>query len=89
MFEPNDSKKASRRSVVAGIPALGVHALARWVRAAEAPPLAERLAAYAAALRYDVSDRFTRRASIGQRLDARRTGRYGGVRSNIGTNGWR
>jgi 2-methylcitrate dehydratase len=53
MFEPNDSKKASRRSIVAGIPALGAHALARWVRAAEAPPLAERLAAYAAALRYD------------------------------------
>src|SRR6516162_4803036 len=53
MFEPNDSKKASRRSIVDGIPALGVHALARWVRAAEAAPLAERLAAYAGALRYD------------------------------------
>src|SRR5438874_1933666 len=50
------SKKISRRSIVAGIAALGVYGFARNARAAETRPLAERLAAYAAALRYEDLD---------------------------------
>ena len=54
-----DRKKISRRSIFAGIAALGVHGLARNGRAAETRPLAERLAAYAAALRYEDLDAAT------------------------------
>src|SRR5215470_12064868 len=54
--EALDPKKISRRSVVGGIAALCVHGFSRQVRAAEARPLAERLAAYAAALRYEDLD---------------------------------
>ncbi len=54
-----DSKKISRRGIVAGIAALGLHGLARTARAAEARPLAERLAAYAASLRYEDLDAAT------------------------------
>ena len=53
------SSKISRRSLVAGIAALGVHGLARNARAAGTPPLAERMAAYAAALRYEDLDAAT------------------------------
>ncbi len=59
MSEAIDSKKISRRSIVAGIAALWVHGLARKVRAAETRPLAERLATYAAALRYEELDAAT------------------------------
>ena len=59
MSEAIDSKKISRRSIVAGIAALCVHGLARKVRAAETRPLAERLATYAAALRYEDLDAAT------------------------------
>jgi len=59
MSETVDSNKILRRSIVAGIAALAVHGLARRVRAAEIRPLAERLAAYAAALRYDDLDAAT------------------------------
>src|SRR5207244_12054042 len=51
-----DSKKISRRNIVAGIAALGIYGFARNARAAETRPLAERLAAYAAALRYEDLD---------------------------------
>jgi len=54
-----DSKKISRRSIVAGIAALCVHSFARTVHAAETRPLAERLATYAAALRYEDLDAAT------------------------------
>jgi 2-methylcitrate dehydratase len=54
-----DSNQISRRSLVAGIAALGVHGLARNARAAETRPLAERLASYAAALRYEDLDAAT------------------------------
>ena len=54
-----DSNKISRRSLVAGITAFGVHGLARNARAAETLPLAERMAAYAAALRYEDLDAAT------------------------------
>ena len=57
--EAIDSKKTSRRSIVAGIAALCVHGLARKVCAAETRPLAERLATYAAALRYEDLDAAT------------------------------
>src|SRR5438034_10343835 len=53
------SKKISRRSIVAGIAALSVHGFAHKVRAAETRPLAERLATYAAALRYEDLDAAT------------------------------
>jgi 2-methylcitrate dehydratase len=53
---PIDSQQISRRGMVAGIAALGVYGLARDARAAETRPLAERLAAYAAALRYEDLD---------------------------------
>jgi len=56
MSDAIDSKKISRRSIVAGIAALGVYGFARNARAAETRPLAERLAAYAAALRYEDLD---------------------------------
>ena len=59
MSEAIDAKKISRRSIVAGIVALGVHGFARKVRAAETRPLAERLATYAAALRYEDLDAAT------------------------------
>src|SRR5947208_4295058 len=59
MSDAIDSKKISRRSIVAGIAALGVYGLARNARAAETRPLAERLAAYAAALRYEDLDAAT------------------------------
>src|SRR5438128_2091359 len=59
MSEAIDGKKISRRSIVAGIAALCVHGLARKVRAAETRPLAERLATYAAALRYQDLDAAT------------------------------
>jgi 2-methylcitrate dehydratase len=54
-----DSKRITRRSIVAGIAALGVYGFARNARAAETRPLAERLAAYAAALRYEDLDAAT------------------------------
>ena len=54
-----DSKKISRRSIVAGIAALSVHRFACTVHAAETRPLAERLATYAAALRYEDLDAAT------------------------------
>src|SRR6266487_6154383 len=53
------SKKISRRSIVAGIAALSVRGFAHKVRAAETRPLAERLATYAAALRYEDLDAAT------------------------------
>ena len=53
------SKTISRRGIVAGIAALGLHGLARTARAAETRPLAERLAAYAAALGYEDLDAAT------------------------------
>src|ERR1700747_3083412 len=56
MSDAIDSMKISRRSIVAGIAALGFHGFARNARAAEAPPLAGRLSAYAAALRYEDLD---------------------------------
>src|SRR5439155_20450035 len=59
MSESIDSKKISRRSIVAGIAALCVHGFARTVHAAETRPLAERLAADAAALRYEDLDAAT------------------------------
>src|ERR1700688_3618141 len=59
MSEAIDSKKISRRSIVAAIAALGLHGFARTARAAEARPLAERLAAYAASLRYEDLDAAT------------------------------
>src|SRR5260370_17094871 len=59
MSDAIDSKKISRRGIVAGIAALGVYGFARNARAAETRPLAERLAAYAAALRYEDLDAAT------------------------------
>src|SRR5437016_13051356 len=59
MSEAIDSKKIPRRSIVGGIAVLGVYGFARKVRAAETRPLAERLAAYAAALRYEDLDAAT------------------------------
>ena len=59
MSDAIDSKKISRRGIAAGIAALGVYGLARNARAAEPRPLAERLAAYAAALRYEDLDAAT------------------------------
>ena len=59
MSEGIASTKMSRRSLVAGIAALGVHGFARNARAAETRPLAERMAAYAAALRYEDLDAAT------------------------------
>src|SRR6266850_2145074 len=56
MSEAIASKKISRRTIVAGMAALGVHGFARNARAAETRPLAQRLAAYAAALRYEDLD---------------------------------
>ena len=56
MPEMIHGKKISRRSMVAGMAALGAQGLARRVRAADTRPLAERLAVYAAALRYDDLD---------------------------------
>ena len=58
-FKNNNSGRISRRGLVAGIAALGVHGLARNARAAETRPLAERMAAYAAALRYEDLDAAT------------------------------
>src|SRR6516164_2414153 len=51
-----ESPNISRRGIVAGIGVLGICGLSRGVRAAVTRPLAERLAAYAAALRYDDLD---------------------------------
>jgi len=59
MSEMIGCKKISRRNMVAGITALGVHGLVRRVRAADTRPLAERLAVYAAALRYEDLDAAT------------------------------
>ena len=59
MCEAIDSQKISRRGIVAGIAALGLHSFARTACAAEARPLAERLAAYAASLRYEDLDAAT------------------------------
>src|SRR5260370_9700774 len=59
MSDAIDSKKISRRGIVAEIAALGVYSFARNARAAETRPLAERLAAYAAALRYEDLDAAT------------------------------
>src|SRR2546426_11989848 len=59
MSEAIDSKKISRRSIVAGIATLCTYGFARKVRAAETRPLAERLATYAAALRYEDLDAAT------------------------------
>src|ERR1700676_324017 len=56
MSDAMDSKKISRRGIVAGIATFGLYGLARDARAAETRPLAERLAAYAAALRYEDLD---------------------------------
>jgi 2-methylcitrate dehydratase len=57
--EAIDSQRISRRGIVAGIAALSLHGFARTARAAEARPLAERLAAYAASLRYEDLDAAT------------------------------
>jgi len=54
-----NSQRISRRNIIAGIAALGVHGMGRRVRAAVTRPLAERLAAYAAPLRYDDLDAAT------------------------------
>jgi 2-methylcitrate dehydratase len=54
-----DNQTISRRSLVAGIAAFGAYGMARNARAAESRPLAERLAAYAAALRYQDLDAAT------------------------------
>ncbi len=51
--------RISRRSIIAGIAALGVHGSGRNARADEARPLAERMAAYAAGLRYQDLDAAT------------------------------
>jgi 2-methylcitrate dehydratase len=51
--------KISRRGIVAGIAAFGVCGSARSARAAEPLPLAERLAEYALALRYESLDAAT------------------------------
>src|ERR1700726_928650 len=59
MSDAIESKRISRRGVVAGIAALGPQSFARKARAAETRPLAERLAAYAAALRYEDLDAAT------------------------------
>src|SRR5712691_9134661 len=59
MSDAIESKKISRRSIVAGITAVGVYGIARNARAAETRPLAERLAAYAASLRYEDLDAAT------------------------------
>src|SRR6266481_3944572 len=59
MSDAIDSKRISRRSIVGGIAALGAYGFARNARAAETRPLAERLAAYAAALRYEDLDAAT------------------------------
>ena len=59
MSEAVDRKKISRRSIVAGIAALCAHTFTRKVRAAETRPLAERLATYTAALRYEDLDAAT------------------------------
>ncbi len=59
MSKAIDSKKISRRSMVARIAALGVCGFARSARADETRPLAERLAGYAAALRYEDLDAAT------------------------------
>src|SRR5260370_29158254 len=59
MSDAIDSKRISRRSIVGGIAALGAYGFARNARAPETQPLAERLAAYAAALRYEDLDAAT------------------------------
>jgi 2-methylcitrate dehydratase len=53
------SQKISRRGILAGIAAFGVWGSARNARAAETRPLAERLAQYALALRYEDLDAAT------------------------------
>ncbi len=63
MSEAIDSKKISCRRIVAGIAPLGVYGFAAEVHAAETRPLAERLAEYAAALRYEDLDAGTIEAS--------------------------
>src|ERR1700689_1715293 len=59
MSDAIDSTKISRRSILGGIAALGVCGFARNARAAETRALAENLAAYAAALRYEDLDAAT------------------------------
>ena len=59
MAENNGNHRISRRGLLAGLTALGVHGLTRTARAAESQPLAERMAAYAAALRYEDLDEAT------------------------------
>ena len=59
MSDMIDTKKISRRNVVGGIAALCVQGFARMVCAAENRPLAERLAEYAAGLRYEDLDAAT------------------------------
>jgi len=56
MSETIDGKDISRRGILAGVAMLGVRGFARNARAAETRPLAEKLAAYAAALRYEDLD---------------------------------
>src|ERR1041385_8039749 len=59
MSDMIDTKKISRRSVVGGIAVFCVQGFARKVYAAENRPLAERLADYAAGLRYEDLDAAT------------------------------
>ena len=59
MSEPIGGQNTSRRDVVAGVAMLALHGVARNARAAETRPLAEMLAAYAAALRYEDLDAAT------------------------------
>jgi 2-methylcitrate dehydratase len=59
MSDTVNHKIMHRRSVVAGMAALGAYGIARPARAAETKPLAERLAAYASALRYEDLDAAT------------------------------
>ena len=54
--EAIDRRNISRRDIVAGVAVLGVHDFAQNALAAETRPLAEKLAAYAAALRYEDLD---------------------------------
>src|ERR1051326_6631528 len=59
LFGAIGSREISRRGILAGIAAFGVCDAARNARAAEQRPLAERLAEYALALRYEDLDRAT------------------------------
>src|SRR5689334_20659926 len=59
MSEAIGGQNISRRDLFAGVAMLSLRGVARNARAAETRPLAERLAAYAAALRYEDLDAAT------------------------------